>query len=425
MLGNGLAFGRDPLGFLTDVADEYGPLATVDVGQAELYVANDPALVEHVLASHNERYVKGELFQRSLRPTLGNGLLTSEGEFWRSQRHTIEPAFHPAVLADAADTMVAYTERTLADWTHGETRDIHADMMALTVEIVAQVLFDVDIREWRADVGNALETVMDRVATGMRRPFDMPLWLPTPGNREFSRAVDTLDDVADAIVATSDPGDGSVVGRLLDTTDHEGRPLSRRQVRDEVVTLLLAGHETTALALTYTLHALGETPPAEAALHDEVDALDGPPTLADLPDLEVTERTVTEGMRLYPPVWELVREAAEPDELAGYQVPEGTTVAVHQWTLHRDDRFYDDPLAFRPERWDGGLRAANPAFAYFPFGGGPRCCVGERFALMEARLALATIAREWRLRPEDDLSFRPSITLRPVDGVAMTVERRD
>ncbi|WP_435098965.1 cytochrome P450 [Halarchaeum sp. P4] len=452
VLGSTRAFADDPLQFVTDVAREYGPVAHYDLGTEDVVQISTPELVEHVLVQHNEAYEKGERFQTSLRPTLGSGLLTSEGEFWRAQHHTIQPAFYPRMLERYADVMADYTERTLSEWRDGELRNVHEDMMQLTVEIAAQALFGVDIREEEGAIADALEVLMDDASARMRRAVQVPRWLPTPGNRRFAEAQETLNDVVDTVIAehraaergeaaerasgegrpastTREPsreGD-DLLSLLLNASDHTGMPLTDEQIRDEVVTILLAGHETTALALTYTLHALGRYDDARERLQREVDDVlgDRTPGHDDLDDLTVTERTVKEGLRLYPPVWQQSREASEPDELGGYDIERGQTVLMHQWVLHRDPQHYDDPTGFHPERWTSDFEADLPKFAYFPFGGGPRRCIGDRFAMQEARLALATIVRDWELYPQEALSFDPSITLRPDGEVPMRVRRRD
>ncbi|MFC7205115.1 cytochrome P450 [Haloferax namakaokahaiae] len=428
---NTFQYAAGPLSFITDVAREYGPVAHYELGGISFYQLSDPELVEHVLVQANQKYIKGELFQGSLGPVLGEGLLTSEGEFWRQQRHLMQPAFLPQMLERYSDVMVEYTERMLSSWEDGQTRDIHDDMMSLTVEIAAKTLFDVDIREEESAVGDALETVMDYSSTNMRRPVEIPRWVPTPLNRRYKSALADLQEVVGRIVndyrdGKADEDASDVVSLLLSFRDENGDPLPEKQIRDELVTILLAGHETTALALTYTLHLLGRNPDQEAMLHEELDSVlgGGRASFASLGDLTYTEQVVKEGMRVYPPVWELIREAAEPDTVGGYEVPVGQTVAVQQWVLHRDPRFYDDPEQFRPSRWTSEFEKALPAYAYFPFGGGPRRCIGDRFAMMEARLVLATLAQAWTVEPTHDLSFDPSITLRPDGPVEMVVRRR-
>jgi cytochrome P450 len=425
-LGNTREYVEDPLTFFERLAREYGPVAAYELGGERFVQVSDPELVRRVLVDDNDAFVKGKRFMDTLRPALGEGLLTSEGEFWRSQRHTIEPSFHPEMLESYASVMTDYTERTLAEWTPGERRDVHEDMMHLTVEIASKALFDVDIREQEGAIGEALETVMNRAVRSIRRPVDVPLWVPTPGNRRFNAAMDDLTAVADRIIDQhrAGGGDTDTFVSLLLGKDEE---LSRQQLRDEVITILLAGHETTALALTYALHLLSENPEKRETLQAELDdVLEGrTPTVTDLDDLPYTERVVEESMRFYPPVYELIREADRDVVFDGYRIPEGRTVSFQQWVLHRDPRFYDDPEQFRPERWTDEMRQELPPFAYFPFGGGPRRCIGDRFAMLEARLVLATICQNWTIESTvEKLGFAPSITLRPDGPVEMVPERR-
>lgn len=424
LIGNTYRFASDSLSFYEEVAREYGPVARYEVGGREFYQLSHPKLVERVLVHENGAFRKGEQYREWLGPVVGDGLLIAEGEYWRRQRHRVQPGFDPESLAGYAPVAVEYTERLLADWEDGEVRDVHGDVMQLAVEIVAKALFDVDIRGYESEIAEALEVVMDRSARRTRRPVDVPDWLPTPGNRRYRRALSTLDTIAAEIVDAHDAGGDDVVSMLLAAKERTDE-VDDGRIKDEVVTLLLAGHETTALALTYTLYALATNPEPMERLHDELDAvLDGrSPTGGD--DLPYTDRTVREGMRLYPPVQMIVREAVEPVELGGYELPEGATVSMEQWVLHRDPRWYDEPERFRPERWTADLEASLPRFAYFPFGGGPHRCIGDRFAKQTARLVLATIARNWEFEAvTDSLEFSPSITLRPKGPVELRVERR-
>jgi cytochrome P450 len=426
VVGNTHQFASDPLSFYLETAREYGPVAYYEVGGEPFYQVSSPETVEQVLVQENERFRKGDLFQESLGDVTGDGLLTSGGEFWRRQRHRIQPAFHPEALERYAPTMAEFTERALDDWTDGEVRNVHDDMMQLTVEIAAEALFDVDIRSMEGEISDALEAVMDRGERRMKRPVDVPEWVPTPTNRRYQRSLDALDRIADRIIADHDAGGDDVVSMLLSAAEQHDE-VDHDLIRDEVVTLLLAGHETTALALSYTLHLLATHPDSLSRLHAEVDDVlgDRTPTYDDLDDLTYTERVVEEGMRVHPPVQGLVREATEDVEIGGYRVPEGATVSLQQWVLHRDPDHYDDPETFRPERWTDEMRAALPKYAYFPFGGGPRRCIGDRFAMQEARLALATMARDWTFEPvTEELSFSPSITLRPDGPVRLRVGRR-
>jgi cytochrome P450 len=428
LVGNTHQYVGRPLSFYEELATEYGPVARYELGGETFVQLSAPDLVGRVLAHDHAKFRKGAQYQTGLAPVLGDGLLLAEGDDWRRQRRRMQPDFDPDALASYAPTMVAYTDRLLERWRDGEVRDLHADMTTLTIEIVARALFDVDVRDHEADVATALGVVMDRARTRLRRPLQVPDPVPTPGKRRYRRAIATLQGVAGDILADADPAmDGdTVVDTLLavaETTDD----LTRERVRDEVVTLLLAGHETTALALTYTVNLLARSERPAGRLRTELDDVLGgdAPTHDDVDDLPFVRRTVREGMRVYPPVQELLREAAELVELGGYRFPEGTTFSMQQWVLHRDERFYDDPETFRPSRWTDAMRADLPSFAYFPFGAGPRRCIGDSFAKLEAHLALARMAQDWTFEAVSGApSFEPSITNRPADPVRVRVNRR-
>ena len=428
LIGNLHEFARDRLGFIERNAREYGDIVYTELAGEPVYQLFDPEAVRHVLVDNNENYVKGEFFQRQL-GFLGEGLLTNEGKSWRRQRHLVEPAFHPDRIAGYADTMVAYTERAVNGWADRQVRNVHSDMMGLTLEIVGKALFDVDVREDARGVGEAMSAVMHHFQRSTARPIDVPDWVPTPTNIRYRRALDRLDDVVADIVAQrrrADEDAGDVVSMLLSARDEAGGRMSDETIRDEVLTLLLAGHETTAQALTFTFHLLARHPEIEQKLLAEIDAvLDGElPTMADLPNLEYTEWVIKEAMRLYPPVWALVREPLVDDKIDGYPIPARATVGMYQWVIHRDPRQYEDPAAFVPERWaDDGDR--HP-FAYFPFGGGPRRCIGDRFAMLEARLLVATIVQRVHLElvSRSEVPLSPAITLRPGEDVEMRIHRR-
>lgn len=449
-------FAQDRLGFVTRTAREYGDVARVRIaGGEEFYTLFHPDHVRHVLVENNDNYVKGEFFQRQL-DLLGEGVLNAEGEAWRRQRHAVEPAFHPDRIEGYARPMTDFTERVLGGWDDGEVRNVHEDLQALTLEIVAKALFDVDIREARDDIGRALETVMAHSRRRSSRIVDLPDWLPVHGNIEYLRASRALDNVVNSIIeerrGAGDSGD--VVSMLvagsgtedrtgtehrIDTGNRNGvrnrddrsgpaRGMSDDRIRDQVMTLLLAGHETTAVALTYTVYLLATHPSIEDRLLEELDAiLDGDtPTVEDLPELSTTERIVKESMRLYPPVWALLREAVEEDEIGGYRVPPGTTIGLYPWVTHRDSRFYEDPVTFQPDRWTDSFEGTRHPFAYFPFGGGPRRCLGERFALQEVKLVVATLYQNVHFEAlgSEELSLDPALTLRPDDGLDMRVHDR-
>lgn len=431
LFGNLKEFSDDRLGSLTRWSRAYGDLVAARFGPRWILFASHPDLVEEVLVHQNRKFIKHYRL-RQAKGTLGEGLLTSEGEFWRSQRKLVQPAFHREQIAAFGRTMVDYTERLLGSWSDGQVRDIQADMMRLTLEIVAKTLFDSELGGETVDVSAAMETLMHSFIASTASPVIVPRWIPTPMNIRVARTVRRLEQILYAIIAErrrSGEDHGDLLSMLLQVQDEEsGRRMTDRQLRDECMTLFLAGHETTANTLAWAWFLLSGHPEVVSRLHDELGhVLDGrPPTVADFPRLTYTESIVNETLRLYPPGWMLGREAIEPLELGGYRVAKGTTVFMTAYVIHRDNRWYDDPDTFRPERWADGLIQRIPRYAYFPFGGGPRICIGNNFALMEATLVLATIAQKYRLKlaPDAVVTPLPSMTLRPAQGVKVILSER-
>jgi cytochrome P450 len=429
--GNLREFTEDRLGTLARWARGYGDLVSARFGPRRILFVNHPDIVEDVLVHQNRKFIKHYRL-RQAKQTLGEGLLTSEGEFWRAQRKLMQPAFHRERIAAFGELMVDFTERLIASWEEGQTRELHTDMMRLTLEIVAKALFGAELGGESAEVGAAMETLMHNFVASTAQALVVPRWLPTPGNLRVASAVRRLDRVLYHIIARrreSGEDRGDLLSMLLHAQDEEsGRRMTDRQLRDECMTLFLAGHETTANTLSWTWFLLSQHPEAEVKLHEELDrVLEGRrPTLADLPRLPYTENIINEALRLYPPAWMLGREPTEPVELGGYRIARGTTIFLTACVIHRDPRWYDAPDAFRPERWADGLLHRIPRYAYFPFGGGPRICIGNSFALMESALVLAAIASQYRLRlaPDAVAEPLPSMTLRPAHGLKMLVAKR-
>lgn len=422
-------FRRDPLGTLTDVARRYGPLVRARIGRGDFLLLSEPEYIEQVLVVQQHRFVKGRGVE-ALRAALGEGLLTSEGEFWRRQRRLAQPAFHRQRVASYGETMVAYARRHVEAWRDGEERDLAAEMARLTLAIAAKTLFNVDIEAEASRIGRALDAGMKAFVARTRSLLPIPEHWPTPTYRRFRRALAELDAIVYGIIeqrraSGEDPGD--LLSLLMKEVDEQGEGMTVRQLRDETLTLLLAGHETMANALSWTFYLLARHPDVAGRLRQELARVLGgrDPTAEDVPRLPYAGAVIRESMRLYPPAWVLGRKAVEPFELGPHRFPAGTQVLMSQWVVHRDPRWYEDAETFRPERWLGDLPRRLPAFAYFPFGGGPRRCIGEPFAGLEAVLVLAVIARRFdvELVPGARVEPEPVVTLRLRYGLPVRLRR--
>jgi cytochrome P450 len=422
-------YSRDPLAFIPEAVRTYGDVIGLRFFKFRIYFLNHPDMIEELLVTQARKFGKGRVLKANKR-LFGRGLLTSEGDFWLRQRRLAQPAFHRARIASYAEAMVRYAHDLVNTWKDGEERDIHVEMMGLTLQIVGKTLFGVEVSREVQEVGHALEALME-LNSDFRRLMLVPGWLPTLTNIRAELAIRRLDKIIYNMIRerrASGEDRGDLLSMLLRAQDDDGSHMSDTQLRDEALTIFLAGHETTAVALSWTWWLLAQHPEVEEKLHAELTSvLNGrTPTLEDLPSLRYTERVITESMRLYPPAWGMARMAAEDTEIAGYKIRKGSGVTVAQWAVHRDPRWFDAPLEFRPERWDGDLAKRLPRFAYFPFGGGPRQCIGNTFALMETALVLATIAQHFRfnLVPEHPVVPIASITLRPRYGIRVVVEKR-
>jgi len=425
-------FNRDALGFIERMQRDYGDMVWTRFLYVPALFLYHPDEIEYVLTTNAKNFrkaltLRSNFFQR----LVGNGLLTSEGEEWKRQRRLSNPAFHRERVATYASTMVDYTKRLISCWREGERHDMHRDMMRLTLEIVVRCLFSADVSHDVDHVGAILSEMVKPFASQATLKWILNNRLPTPEHIRFHRLARKIDHVVYRIIAerrASGKDEGDLLSMLLAAHDEDGSSMSDEQLRDEVMTLFLAGHETTALTLAWTWYLLGKNPEAEKKFHAEVDEVlgDRDATFADLPRLKFTEQIVKESMRLYPPAYGLGREAMNDCEVSGYPVPAGTQVFMFQWVTHRDARFFDEPQEFKPERWTAEFEARLPKYAYFPFGAGPRACIGASFAMMEMIMVLVTIAKKFRLELVRDhpVEVFPAMSLRPKDGVKVIIKTR-
>ena len=433
LFGNVFEPRGDAVGYFTRCVREFGDIVFLRFLGVPMCFVNRPDFIESVLVTQSANFEKSKDY-RALRRVLGNGLLTSEGEFWRRQRKLVQPAFHQQRIAGYAEVMVEFTRRTMAGWADGQELDVHEAMMRLTLDIVAKTLFDTDVSREAGDVTAALDVLMGKFMRQAGFAFLLPKFVPIPTTSRLQRAVKQLDKVIYGIIRQRRAGgqlSGDLLSVMLQAQDDEGKGMTDRQLHDEVITLFLAGHETTANVLTWTWLLLGRHPKAAEKLNEELRSVLGgrTPTPADIPRLVYTDMVLREAMRLYPPVWIIGRRALAPFRLGEYELPAGTNVLMSQLILHKDARYFPDPEAFDPERWNvnDARSSALPRFAYFPFGGGPRVCIGAGFAMMEAVLLLATIAQQFQLDvvPGQTIEMLPSVTLRPKSGIRVMVKRRE
>jgi len=429
LIGNFPLASPDPLKTFTSWAREFGDIFYYRAGWIHVYFLNHPDLIESVLVNQADNFLKDRVIQNS-RWFLGDGLLTSEGASWRRQRRFCQPAFHRQRLQSYAETITSTAHEFLSSWKDGETRDLHQEMMQLTLHIVAKVLFSVEVQSETAGVAQALNLLMKHTSGARMILPPAVRHLPLPFLIRVRRAVRRLDDVVYSIIRQRrTKGDvqqyGDLLSMLMGAVDEDGSRMSDRQLRDEIMTFLLAGHETTALSLSWTWYLLSQNRSMEAKLEQELGRVLGRrmPNFSDLPQLCYAEAVIKESMRLYPPAWSLARTATKDCEIASYRIPAGANVVMSQWIMHRNPRFYEDPERFNPDRWSSEATQRLPRFAYFPFGGGARLCIGASFAMMETVLLPAAIAQKFRfeLVPGHPIIPVPSITLRPKYGMKMTL----
>ncbi|MFA9516343.1 cytochrome P450 [Halopenitus sp. H-Gu1] len=433
LFGSSRRYANDPFRFLSACERAYGGVVQFDLGPMDTYLLTEPEHVERVLVTEADRFAKPEFQGDALGDLLGKGLLLSEGQTWREQRRLSTPAFQVDRLTDFANDIVAHNESLLADWSDGAVVDVEQAMTQVTLAVITDLMLGTDLSDERIrTIREALEPLGARFEPDPIR-FAAPTWLPMPGDSEYDTAVETMESVIADIVAErrgsegdpeTDEGPDDLLSILLRAQERGEQ--TDTQIRDEMMTMLLAGHDTTALTLTYSWYLLSQHPTVEKRLHEELDEQLGgePPTMADVPSLDLVERVVDEAMRLYPPVYAMFRDPVESVTFDEYTVPEDATIMLSQWAMHRSERFWDDPEQFDPDRWPGD--DDRPRFAYFPFGGGPRHCIGKHLAKLEAKLIVARTAQEYRLEytREGEPDLWPTLTMHPRNGMPMRAHER-
>jgi len=431
------AIRRSPLGALARLAQRYGDVLKYPVGFWTIYVVSDPAAVRHVLQENSRNYSKATFQYSLLGLVAGQGLLSSDGAFWLRQRRLIQPAFHRDRLTRLATLTTDATAAMLDRWDStaacGDALDIDGEMMRLALEIVGKALFSVDLANDADALSRAALATLDHIAHRARSPLAFPPTVPTPRNRAFMTALRTLDGAIFDLIARRrrDPDEADdLLSMLMLARDAEtGEGMSDKQLRDEIITFLIAGHETVASLLVWTWYALSLQPAVERKLHDELTTTLGhrPPTMDDLPQMSYTRMVVDETLRLYPPSWISTRRAIECDTIGGYHIPANALIVMSPYVTHRRINEWPNPEGFDPERFTPEENAARPRFAYFPFGGGPHLCIGQSFALVEAQLIIASIAQRYRLTltPGQQIEVAPLVTLRPKHGMLMHLRQRE
>ena len=426
-------FPFDPLAFGLSIARQFGDIAYYHVGPLHVYQLNHPDFARQILVEQPEKFHKPKWLKRAFRSFAGEGLLTSDGAFWKRQHKLMQPAFHHRQLAVYGEVMVAHAIRMVETFVDGQVRDIGAEMAKLTLGVVVKALFGADLPLEADEIRGSMLAVLDAANHRLNSVLQLPSWVPTRRNLRERRALAKLDAMLHILIQTrrtSGESRDDLLSVLLAAVDEDsGARMSDQQLRDEMMTLFLAGHETTANALTWTWYLLSRHPEVEAKLLEELHGVlaGRTPAMADLPKLPYTEMVIREAIRLYPPAPGFAREPIEDVTIGGYDVPKGSLVTVNTYALQRDGRFFSDPEQYDPDRFAPGWEEHIPRYAYLPFGGGPRVCIGNGFAMMEARLILATVAQCYKLslEPLEEIAPIQLVTLRPSRPVRMKLERRE
>jgi len=424
----------DTLGFIMSTTQRYGDLVHFDLGITHAYLVNQPEAIKHILQDNHRNYTKDTIQYNSLATITGRGLLTSDGDLWFRNRRLEQPAFSRSRVLALDEVVVPAVQAMLARWKAAlaggqPVVDVDAAMMQVTLQVVGKALFGIDLSRDAHSLTGAVLTCLDHIVYKARRMIVPPDWVPLPRSLRFKRALRLLDEAVyaliDARLAADSPG-GDLLGMLLQARDPDnGQAMSRQQLRDEVITLLIAGHETVASALTWTFYLLSQSPQAAAVMGAEVQRVLGGrlPTSGDLPDLAYTGQVFDEALRLYPPAWLITRKSLAADCLDGRDVLAGALFIISPYAVHRHPQVWAEPEAFDPGRFAAGAERLRPRFAYIPFGGGPRLCIGNHFALTEARLILAMVAQSFRLEllPGSKVVPDPLVTIRPHGGLLMKI----
>ena len=431
LLGSLPAFAGDQLGYPVTATRKYGDIVDMNLAGWRTWLVSDMDALEQILVRDHAKFIKPPLIWRQITAVFGKGLLSSDGKLWQHQRRIAAPHFTPRVVQGYDTLIVSLARKAVDRWQDDATFDIHPQMMNLMLRIVTRTMFDADAESEVEIMEDALNRLLEEMSYRFRRPVLIPDWVPLPSNRRYLKALAEIDGVVDRLVKErrkqGTEGRSDYLSSLINSHDEDGQPLSHKQIRDEAVTVLLAGHETTALTMSWAFYLLARHPDIQAKVIDEIASELGTRDAcnADLPRLKLTQAVILESQRLYPAGWMFGREATEDCEIKGYFCPKGTQILIAPWVLHRDPRYYEDPEAFRPERWLDGLAQRLPRYAFLPFGGGPRICVGHSLAMLETTLSLATILQggsfEWRGdRPVEPY---PSATLIPQGGVHVAFRR--
>ena len=430
LLGNLIDFAKNPLSFMTRCVREYGEIIPLHLGQRKTILLAKPEYIQQILKDR-EIFTK-PMALKSMHALLGQGLLTSEGETWFRQRRLAQPVFHQKRINNYGEVMVKYTQKMLADWQDGEIKNIQIEMMRLTFNIVMKTLFNSDASEEEAhDVTRAMQVSADWMIAQRKSLIPFPEQFPTPSNLRYHKAIQKLDKYIYRIInerrSTAEEDQGDLLSMMMQVRDEDdGIQMNNKQLRDEIATLIFAGHETSANTLAWTWMLLSQYPETQTKLQQEVREVlgDRPPQVTDIPALHYTSMVIKEAMRLYPVVWNIIAETSKECKIGNYQVPADCTVIASQWVMHRWERYFTDAELFKPERWAGDLEKQLPQGVYVPFGGGPRTCIGKNFALMESVLLLATIAQKFEINliPDQSIIPEPTITLQPKNGIKVLLK---